>query len=165
MKKIEEYFELIYPDRRNKLIEFHNVYLHLFNVSRGSNINHQYWEGGYRDHLEQFLFIAEHLFKINFDFNFDSVFMVCYFHDIEKLWKYSTGLNLTFDKDNYLKYQLPKHGIILTNEELNAIKYIHGENEDYGKVIMTSLGAFCHACDILSARSFSHKKEVTFRYC
>lgn len=165
MKKIEDYFELVYPDRRKSLISFHNKNIDYFNQSKGSLSNHQYWNGGYRDHLEQFMFIAEHLYKLDFKFNFDSVFMVCYFHDIEKLWKYSdAGLSVHFNKMSYLKNDLIKEHIKLSNEELHAIEYIHGENEMYGKVMMSSLCAFCHACDVLSARSFKDQKDVLYRY-
>jgi hypothetical protein len=165
MKSVEDYFELVYPDRRKKLIQYHNYFIHFFNEAKGSVNKHQAWAGGYRDHLQQCLNIAEHLYELDFSFNFDSVIVVLYFHDIEKLFKYSS-LDVNPDKVVYLKKTLFEvYGIEFTEEEINALTYIHGEGEDYcANRVMNELAAFCHSCDIISARCYHSKKQVSKRY-
>jgi hypothetical protein len=165
MKSVEDYFELVYPDRRKELIQYHNSFLKEFNEAKGSTNKHQVWVGGYRDHLEQCLNTAEHLYELDFYFNFDSVILVLYFHDIEKLFKYSS-FNHNLDKDSYFREILPKvHGIKFSKEEMNALTYIHGEGEDYcANRVMNELAAFCHSCDIISARCYHSKKQVSKRY-
>lgn len=56
--------------------------------------------------------------------------------------------------------------IKLTEEELLAIKYIHGEGNDYCKTkrVMNKLSAFCHACDVFSARVTFDKNKIEMRY-
>lgn len=157
MKKIEEYFELVYPDRRSKLIAYHNQFISYFNKAKGSQSKHQAWEGGYRTHLEQCLTIAEHLYKLNFGFTFDSVILVLYFHDIEKMFRCK---NIVLDKDVYYK-SLKNDGIVFSKEELNALKYIHGEGDDYcNERKMNELAAFCHSCDIISARCYHSIQNI-----
>ena len=164
MKKIEEYFELVYPDRRSKLIAYHNQFISSFNIAKGSESKHQAWEGGYRIHLEQCLTITKHLYELNFGFTFDSVILVLYFHDIEKMFKYGTLRHIISDKSKYyegLKY----FKIIFSEEELNALKYIHGEGDDYcNERKMNELAAFCHSCDIISARCYHSIKNIEKRY-
>ena len=58
----------------------------------------------------------------------ESAIIVLYFHDVEKIWKYTEGLPEDFNKDRYLFEFIPKeYGIVFTDEEINALKYIHGE--------------------------------------
>ena len=46
------------------------------------------------------------------------------------------------------------YGVVLTAEQKNALQYVEGEYEDYTSKErkMGELAAFCHCCDILSAR-------------
>lgn len=165
MKTVEDYFELVYPDRRKKLIQYHNYFIKFFNEAKGSANKHQAWVGGYRNHLQQCLNIAEHLYELDFSFNFDSVILVLYFHDIEKMFKYSS-LDVNLRKEVYLTETLFKiDGIRFSEEEMNALTYIHGEGEDYcANRVMNELAAFCHSCDIISARCYHSKKQISKRY-
>ena len=45
---------------------------------------------------------------------------------------------------------------LICEEHKIALKYIHGEGDDYqkDKRVMTPLCAFCHCCDVISARIF-----------
>jgi hypothetical protein len=49
---------------------------------------------------------------------------------------------------------IKKFEIDLTQEHIDALKYIHGEGDDYSKDrrVMSPLCAFCHCCDVISAR-------------
>lgn len=166
MKTVEDYFELVHPDRRGSLIEYHNSFIKEFNEAKGSENKHQAWVGGYRNHLQQCLNIAEHLYELDFYFNFDSVILVLYFHDIEKVFKYSSLNQKDFDKSVFLREILPKvYGIKFSKEEMNALTYIHGEGKDYcSNRVMNELAAFCHSCDIISARCYHSKKQICKRY-
>lgn len=75
-----------------------------------------------------------------------------YFHDIEKIWKYTEGK--VIDKEKWYDEILPSRGIVFTNEERQALKYIHGEGADYSsqKRVMSPLATFCHIVDTASAR-------------
>lgn len=164
MKSIEEYFDWVDPFRKAKLKTFHNIFLNDINKSKGSTCNHQFWEGGYRHHIEQCLMIAEHLYKLDVGaIDLYSIFMTIYFHDIEKL---NCHRNSSFDKGKFLVQELPeKYGIDLDLNELSAIEYIHGEGDNYSKThrTMNCLCAFCHSCDVLSARVFFDKSEIVMR--
>ena len=79
-----------------------------------------------------------------------------------KLFRYSNNDKIKDCKDFHLfvkNYLKEKYGYVLSKEEFNAIKYMHGENEDYHptKKIMLSLTAFVHCCDIISARIWFNK--------
>lgn len=155
MKSIEDYLNELEKFKKEVLF-FHNKHLDLFNVAKGSNKKHQAWIGGYRDHLTQCLKIAGSLFCIlPVNFHFSSVVLVLYFHDIEKLWKYSEHPK-EINKYWFYKVTLPEsYKITFTEEEYNALKYIHGEGDDYSdERVMNELAGFCHACDVLSARTF-----------
>lgn len=146
------------------IAKFHDSHVDLFEKAKGSSVNHQAWEGGYKDHLIQCFEIANRLYKsFPFDFDLNSAYKVLYFHDIEKMWKYTVRLSSDFDKNKFYTSTLPKeYDIFFTDDELNALKYIHGEGEDYKKDnrVMNSLAAFCHCCDVLSARCFYDKKRL-----
>ena len=68
------------------------------------------------------------------------------------MYKYSScaSYSIDFNKEEFLA------GLNLdfTPEEWIALKYIHGEGDDYsGKERkMNRVGAICHAADVLSAR-------------
>ena len=152
------------PDdsRYKSLLDFEHDHWHLIITSTGSSHNHQVWEGGYYDHLLQCFELATNLYNSmykNLKLNLDSIFIVLFFHDIEKLWREIHG----FDKFNFYTRTLPEvYKIKFTNEELNALQYIHGEGNDYSKDkrVMNELAAFCHVCDTLSARCFHQVKKL-----
>jgi hypothetical protein len=146
-----------------------------FITAKGSSNNHQNFHGGYVEHVYQCLlnvgFIIDNLNEIysitKIKVLEKSANKVILFHDFEKIWKYSdisyqnlfpTEMVNSFlhgKKDLYEKI-LPKYGISFNEEELIALKNIHGEI-DYSENhrSMNELGAICHSAEILSSR-FSH---------
>ncbi|RDJ35149.1 MAG: hypothetical protein DWQ19_09955 [Crenarchaeota archaeon] len=160
----------VFQTQQRRVQKFHESHLELINDARGSNTKHHSWTGGYRDHIEQCLDLAFSLVEqYNFGFYPKSVFLVLYFHDIEKIFKYSVlprnqeEAKLAIeDKDKYYNQFLPqKYKIAFTSEEKNALKYIHGEGDDYGsEKIMNSLAGLCHACDTMSARCFFSARKI-----
>lgn len=151
-------------ERAKGLIQFHDCNLTNILTAKGSSCNHQAWEGGYCDHLVQCFLIAQNLYKSlselrELPFTLESAIVVLYLHDIEKIFKYGKypSIDSMPDKQIWYKESLSKiYKVDLTSDELNALKYIHGEGEDYKKDerVMCPLAAFCHSVDILSARVF-----------
>jgi len=136
-------------ERKNGITKFHRDFEDLMAIAQGSASKHQAWEGGYLDHIMNCIELSGKL-----DHTYDSAAIVLYFHDIEKIFKYSTGE--VIDKENWFLERLPKaYGIKFTKEELNALKYVHGEGNDYCKErVMNELAGICHAVDTLSARTY-----------
>ena len=148
-------------ERREAILRFHADYSDLIEQSRGSKTKHQAWQGGYVDHLGEIFRIAEASYSAlsairPLPFTLDAAVIVLYFHDVEKIWKYTTGLPADFDKDRYYDETLKTvYGIVFSEEERNGLHYIHGESDsEYDPHVRKAgpLAAFCHAADILSAR-------------
>jgi hypothetical protein len=151
--------------RQEGIREFHADNRQKMEDAKGSSSNHQAWAGGYSDHICQCLGLADAMYTVlnelsKLSFSRESVMKVLYFHDIEKIWKYTTGLPENFDKHDWYDRILPvRYNIRFTEEEINALRYVHGENEDYkgsGRV-MSPLAAFCHSVDTISARIYHDK--------
>ncbi len=158
MHQLIDYLKTLEDQRKKSIIKFHEDHLLLILEAKGSNSNHQAWKGGYLDHIQECFNIADSIYgalcKIRpLPFKLSECFIVLYFHDIEKIWKYTT--NEIIDKKLYYQTTLQKkYSIVFSEQELNALKYIHGENEDYSgkKRVMNELAAFCHSVDTISAR-------------
>jgi hypothetical protein len=164
---LEDYLQQLPGVRGEAIRQFHQENLELINKAHGSTRNHQAWEGGYRGHLTELCTMADKLYQALTEirplpFTLESALIVLYFHDIEKMWKYTCGLPEQFNKDEFYRDALSKKfNIRLTNEELTALDHIHGENEAYSntKRTMNELGAFCHSCDTMSARMWYNYPE------
>jgi hypothetical protein len=165
---LDEYLLLVDDERQAGLQKFHAEFLPLIEASAGSAKKHQAWPGGYKDHILACLHIAWGIYmrhRPHWNFSFGSVVLVLYFHDLEKIWKYSIGLPENFDKADWYNNVLPnKYGVAFNSDELNALKYVHGEGEDYSEErVMNELAALCHAADVLSARAFHSLREEELR--
>jgi hypothetical protein len=168
LKSVEDYLIQVPGDRGTILRRWHKVcYLDRFDEAKASSYNHQAWAGGYRDHLTHMLNFAESFFVSMADQNvpkpdWESVVLAIYFHDVEKMFKYARDGVLPGTKEEILTQILPRFGLTLTEEELHAIRYAHGEGDDYCKDqrVMSPLGAIVHAADILSARWLFDQKVV-----
>ncbi len=141
--------------------------LELFISAHGSAHNHQNWPGGYWDHIEEVMNMAVILYQSDprpFPFTLSSALLVDFLHDVEKPWKYEIGLDgqlrhkeefSTEEKSHAFRdKKIKEYNIILTPDEENALKYVHGEGDDYSnrQRVMGPLGAFCHICDVWVAR-------------
>jgi hypothetical protein len=154
--------ELIDIDNRKQCIEFYEFIQKYCSKAKGSSNNHQCWDGGYFGHLDDIFKYAIGLYELlskdrELDFSLSDALLVLFLHDIEKPIKYS-NLKGQFGKtdDEVKSILIDKFKFILTEQHLNAIKYVHGEGDDYrkDKRVMNSLAAFCHCCDVISARIF-----------
>jgi hypothetical protein len=159
-KTLSDYLHALSDPRQQAILAFHQRHEHLIRQARGSSHNHQAWQGGYQDHLAETFRLAETMYSQfsaarPLPFSLESALVCLYFHDVEKIWQYTTGLPEGFDKDVFYTDTLPAtYGITLTAEELNALTYAHGEGSDHSKKErkMNELAALVHAADNLSAR-------------
>jgi hypothetical protein len=161
-RPILNYLEMVEGPNRQRVIDYFNQNLEVFEKAPGSRGAHQAWPGGYLDHLEQTMIWAEFTYSptevINhapLDFSLSDAILVLFLHDLEKPFKYVNGEAFADDqaKFEFIQRQCFLAKIALNQNHLNALKYIHGEGKDYtpGKRIMGNLAVFCHNCDFQSA--------------
>lgn len=136
----------------------------------GSLIKHQAWPGGYKDHLEQMMNWGIKTYRdmqqeYHLPFSISDFILVQFLHDIEKPFKYiggNTSLKNEEEKWKFLQHIVEHYRFTLTDEHWNGLKYIHGEGEAYNPAfrVQTELAAFCHICDVVSARIlYAHPKH------
>ena len=53
MRKIIDYLKDLNDERKDAIIQYHLKNLHLIKKAKGSSNNHQAWQGGYEDHIEE----------------------------------------------------------------------------------------------------------------
>ncbi len=173
-KTLEEYLLLIHAPndaRCARLLEDHKEKII---SSPGSKRKHQAWEGGYVDHLTETMQFATDLYELyaeerGYHFTLSDALLTLLLHDIEKPFKYIGGrLDLINEKAKwrFLQNIVRGYNIELTNQHWNALKYVHGEGNDYHptKRVQGSLAAFIHICDTLSARVFyDHPRQKSVR--
>lgn len=132
-----------------------------FEASPGSSCNHQAWKGGYLDHIVETMTIAQRLYQPMADihqlpFSLSDAVLVMFLHDLEKPWKYVDGMEFgsKVDRCTFRIGKAWEAGIVLTSEHVNALAYVEGEGDDYSssRRVMGPLAAFCHMCDVASAR-------------
>lgn len=135
----------------------------------GSSHNHQAWPGGYLDHVAEVMNLAIVLHKAMNDqrplpFSLSDALLVLFLHDIEKPWRFSYGpdgeresvpdMQTKEQRQAFRERFLTENGIKLNKEQMNALTYVEGEHKDYTnkRRVMNELAAFCHMCDVASAR-------------
>lgn len=138
----------------------------LFRSARGSSHNHQAWPGGYADHVREAMNIAVVLYEAlsplrPVPFSLSDALVVMFVHDLEKPWAYELvggawrrreGL-----KENAHAFRLDRlaeAGVSLPEELERAVSFVEGEGGKYSNTErgMSPLAAFCHMCDVASAR-------------
>lgn len=155
------------PRHRYFVLRLMREYRNEFTTAPGGLSKHQYWRGGYADHVHEVMSLGFVLYKQlakyrSLPFTLSQALYVLFFHDLEKIFRFSVDKNgkpleTTLAKDS--RYQnalaiMVRMKIPVTTEEANALRYTHGENQDYhpSRRIMNELAAFVHCCDTLSAR-------------
>jgi hypothetical protein len=133
-----------------------------FTSAKGSSHNHQAWEGGYLDHVTEAMNIACQLYRTlsvrKLPFSLHEALEVMFLHDIEKPFAAelkAAGAYSKADRKQFRAEIIQDYGIKLTEEQENALRYVEGvPDSEYtpGERTMGELAAFCHCCDILSAR-------------
>lgn len=138
----------------------------LFRSGRGSSHNHQAWVGGYADHVQEVMNLAvvlhETLGRLRpLTFALSDALIVLFVHDLEKLWAYENVDGIWRRqpgmKENAHAFRMDKlneNGITLSPELESAVLFVEGEGSQYDARTrgMSPLAAFCHMCDVASAR-------------
>lgn len=167
--RIEEMLEMIDEPQRSLCGKILDDNRKLFQTVQGSTNNHQAWLGGYYDHVQEIMNVAILLYAhMNsarpLPFSLSDALFIVFLHDIEKPWKYELGADGALheipalrDKTAQHEFRMKKlqeYGIALTENQQNALKYVEGESKDYSnrRRVMGPLAAFCHLCDVTSAR-------------
>ena len=127
-----------------------------FLAAPGSGHNHQFHKGGLADHYDELFAIAATLHRSLSDlrplpFTLDEALLILFLHDLEK-----TYYNLAHDQHGLQEQIIKDYGLALTKQQWNALRYVHGEGDDYRKDerIAGPLAAFVHDCDYWSARGW-----------
>ncbi len=165
--------------RKDVLQRIYYDYNTLFHIAPGSSHNHQAWHPhGYVDHVAECLRINE----VTYDslerirpmpFTKGSAAVCLFFHDMEKPFKYADPSDSRVSVwHSELQYVIPgywehikkriildlmsKYGFELSDDEWNALKYTHGEGDDYRKDVRVSTPLAAHVgnCDRWSARGW-----------
>lgn len=160
--KLRELLDLIDVPNKTKCLTLFEDNKGRFEKAPGSLSKHQSWEGGYLDHLEETMNFSADLFNLmnnkrQLDFSLSDVLLVLFLHDLEKPFRYTEPkieLNSDKEKEVFIKKIIDEYGISLKDNHINALKYIHGEGDEYSRTerIQKPLAAFCHICDVASAR-------------
>jgi hypothetical protein len=138
----------------------------LFRSARGSSHNHQAWTGGYADHIREVMNIAVVLHdalvqRRPLPFSLSDALVALFVHDLEKPWAYEkaggTWHRREGFKENAHEFRMAKLAeaqITLSAELERAVLFVEGEGSHYNNRTrgMSPLAAFCHMCDVASAR-------------
>jgi hypothetical protein len=139
-----------------------------FRSARGSSHNHQAWVGGYLDHVREVLNLAVVLYDTlgrlrPLPFSLSDALVVLFVHDLEKPWAYEEvdgvwrrrdGFSAKDDAQAFRMGKLAEVGITLPPVLEQATLFVEGELNRYSNRTrgMSPLAAFCHLCDVASAR-------------
>lgn len=159
-KSIPEMLGMIDSVNAPRATQLFNEELPRLKLAFGSSHNHQAWPGGYLDHVQEVMNIAINLYtalecmRSPMPFALSDALLVLFLHDLEKPWK---GSIATWTKESRRALRsdlIARAGIVLTAVQENAMRYVEGEGDDYTptKRVMNELAAFCHMCDVCSAR-------------
>ncbi len=169
---LRQLFLLIEPRRRAVCMNVVKEFEVSFESFPGSITKHQWWKGGYRDHIEEVMNIAYAIYRVlakrrKLPFSLADALFVLFLHDFDKLQRYGLKSKRTRPRASYTnqyyftlkRYLLARFRYRFRRQEENALKYTHGEGGDYHptKRIMLPLATFVHCCDIISARLWYDK--------
>jgi len=165
---LDNLLDLMEPEHKRVALAVRKHFESKFDVIPGSGANHQAWVGGYRAHIEEAMNIADFLYddlhaRRSLPFSKSQALFCVYMHDYDKLQRYQVKKDGNFTSELYTgrdylaETQKQLRSIFnyeLSAEEYNAIKYAHGEGDDYSKDrrIISPLGTLVHCADIISAR-------------
>jgi hypothetical protein len=166
-RTMEELLDFVDRPANRKLSEIYTKYRSQMYTAQGSQHNHQAWDGGYIDHVTDTMNIARLLFvtmndKRKLEFTLSDALIVLFFHDIEKAFPsditkhVDAGCARPKAKNKVRYCFLHEHKVwdLLSNDQKNAIDHAEGEGSSYTNEhrAMGPLAAFCHICDVTSAR-------------
>ena len=159
---LHQLLSLIDEPNRAACLSLWNENKDRFQKAPGSLTKHQAWPGGYVGHLEEVMNFGYKLFNQmdsmrKLDFTLSDIMLVLFLHDLEKPFRYvepKTEFESHEKKEYFIQNMIETYSITLSDNHKNALKYIHGEGEEYSRTerIQKPLAAFVHICDVASAR-------------
>lgn len=166
---VDKLIEFIDEPQKAKFAKLYFENESIFKKTVGSTHNHQAWEGGYLDHVQDAMNIAVQFYRCmnnlrSLPFTLSDTLITVFAHDLEKPWKYELGADNQYrhragmqTKTEHQAFRIKKlaeYGITLTKPQINGIQYAEGEINDYTNTrrVMEPLAAFTHLCDVTSAR-------------
>jgi hypothetical protein len=161
---LNELIGLIDSPNREKCYKLNEDNKSHFELARGSSFNHQAWPGGYLDHIVEVMNVAVNLYGSlstirELPFTLSDSLLILFLHDLEKPWKNEIHFQSKNDKRLFRTSKIKQYEIELSAEQENALRYVEGEGDDYrsDRRVMNELSAFCHICDVTSARIWHDK--------
>lgn len=163
--RAEDLLELL-PANQSEIARLLHDHGARFRQAPGSRGAHHAWGGGYWDHLTETLNIAVVLYAAlaaqrPVPFLVSDAVLVLFLHDLEKPFKYGPlegyePLETKRDRALFRLDLMARYNIQLTEPQHIALRYVEGEGDDYreGERTMNALAAFCHMCDVWSARGW-----------
>lgn len=141
-----------------------------FERAPGSRHNHQYWRGGYIDHVTDAMNIGLSVYEMYNDrrplpFSVSDVLLIVYLHDLEKpfVYEYSDDGTVTANaelmekpaREAFKRDMIKQYGIELSPPQDNALEFVEGiRDHKYSNTsrVMGELAVICHIADLSSAR-------------
>jgi hypothetical protein len=138
-------------------------------TARGSTHNHQTWNGGYFDHVQEVMNYAVLFYGAEastgrpIPFTLEDALLALFLHDLEKPWRFelvdgewrnSGTMKSKADRAAFRWAKIAEYGIVLSPEVENAVRYAEGEGDDYrpDRRVSNELAGFVHMMDTHSAR-------------
>lgn len=169
----DELIDMIDEPNRTAAKAYYSKYQHIIDIAKGSTHKHQAWSGGFKDHIEDICNLAISQWDMMnarrpLMFSKSDAILVLMRHDDEKPFKYAgdslekAELAQYSDYKDFILAKSAEFGFVFSEEHLNALKYIHGEGEDYRNDvrIQSPLAAFVHCCDTMSARIWYNEPKT-----
>jgi 23S rRNA maturation-related 3'-5' exoribonuclease YhaM len=179
---------------REKLAAMHLSLQSRIEYWPASRRRHHAWVGGYADHVKEVVMLGIGLYKMivpvtptAIDFTQDDVIIVCYVHDLDKLYRYKdmpagdyrrqekyggqiweVADDIFYPDESAKVTQLcAKHGLILTDQQIEAVSHHHGGfSTNLSSVYsyssdgggMSKLSTLVHSADLMSGYMFGYVK-------
>lgn len=173
--KLSELADLLPEPLRERCWKLMDDNRALFETAPGSTNNHQAWPGGYIDHIRETISISFYMYTHIFPsrelpFTMNDAIAVLFLHDLEKPWRIGIDENGKYvslfpkkESEAFRERVMKEAGVwdLLTDEQREALKWVEGEHNSYAqnKRTMSELAAFCHCCDVMSARIWFNYPE------
>ena len=160
---------------KKQVLDLYKKFEDLINYWPASSTAHHNWEQGWSDHTAQVVDFGIKLYnkvipKARANFNLDDVILVCFVHDLDKLWRYkdSEGKRKNrkirfdyvkrdpFEPTSKVVAECFRAGIELTDQHIEAINNHHGGFTPHlisvqsKNVRLTQLSALVHTADLFS---------------
>ena len=164
---LHQIIQLVNQPTRDAIIDAYIQNAELIAQTPGARIKHQAWDGGYLDHVVYSINygIALHNFHKELGFrpghNEGDIAVVMLLHDFGKVVRYrkcGDGWGYVENPDqaehDFFDSILESHDFQLTDNQKNALEFVHGEGSKYtpkGR-LMLPLATVCHQADVWNAR-------------